>query len=147
MELPVYKNLSPAMAQFVRYLVTGVVNVLVTLAVIFVCKSLIGMNPWISNAAGYVAGVINSYIWNRKFVFRSHSSWRGEALRFVIGFGVCYAVQFAVTWSLMTFTSLGEMLWHTRWMTFSGYTVATLSGMACYIVCNYCYNRIFAFRA
>ena len=49
-----------ALIQFVKYACVGVLNTLVTLCVIFICKALLGVNPLVSNAIGYVAGVVNS---------------------------------------------------------------------------------------
>ena len=60
-----------AMRQFIRYLLVGVINTLVTLIVIYVCKSILDINQWVSNAIGYVAGLINSFIWNKNWVFKS----------------------------------------------------------------------------
>lgn len=132
--------------QFARYLVVGVMNTLVTLGVIFVLKSVAGVNPWVSNAAGYVAGVINSFIWNRRWVFRSGGAIGRQAAAFAIGFGVCYALQFGVTWTLVNCTPLHTLLIPLPGFTLSGYGVATLAGMVVYTVANYCYNRLIAFR-
>ena len=45
--------------RFVKYCTVGALNTLLTLGVIFVCKSVLGVNPYVSNALGYVAGLIN----------------------------------------------------------------------------------------
>lgn len=59
------------MLQFVKYACVGVLNTLVTLCVIYVCKALLGVNPLVSNAIGYVCGVINSFLWNKNWVFKT----------------------------------------------------------------------------
>lgn len=64
--------------QFSRYALVGAMNTLLTLAVIFVAKGLFHCNPWISNAAGYLVGFINSFVWNKKWVFRSHNGIAGD---------------------------------------------------------------------
>ena len=61
----------PAVRQFLRYLIVGVMNTLVTLVVIYLCKSQWGVNQWVSNGIGYVAGLINSFVWNKLWVFNS----------------------------------------------------------------------------
>lgn len=58
----------PAVRQFLRYLIVGVMNTLVTLVVIYLCKSQWGVNQWVSNGIGYVAGLINSFVWNKLWV-------------------------------------------------------------------------------
>lgn len=132
---------------FVRYCLVGVLNTLVTLGVIFVCKSILDINPYVANAAGYVAGVTNSFLWNRAWVFHSHGAMTGEALRFLIGFGICYTLQLGLVWLLShgafgsaEFPVLG--LW-----TISGYGIATLAGNVLYTICNFAYNRLVTFRS
>ena len=132
--------------QFLRYLVVGVMNTLVTLIVIFLCKSVFDINIWVSNALGYVAGVINSFIWNKLWVFNSRSgAVKGEMFRFAIGFAVCYSLQFAVTWVLNQM--LGGLEWDLLGVfTMSGYGLATLVGMVCYTLANFIFNRLVTFR-
>lgn len=48
--------------QFVKYCMVGALNTLVTFCTIFVCKSLFDVNEYLSNAIGYVLGVINSFL-------------------------------------------------------------------------------------
>lgn len=132
--------------QFIRYIIVGVMNTLVTLAVIYVCKSLLEVNMWISNALGYIAGVINSFMWNKMWVFQSSSTnYRGEALRFAIGFMLCYGLQFLATWLLNSV--MGSVEWDILGVTvISGYGVATLLGMVIYTVANFVYNRVVTFK-
>lgn len=132
--------------QFIRYIIVGVMNTLVTLAVIYVCKSLLEVNMWISNALGYIAGVINSFMWNKMWVFQSSSTnYRGEALRFAIGFMLCYGLQFLATWLLNSV--MGSVEWDIFGLTvISGYGVATLLGMVIYTLANFVYNRVVTFK-
>ncbi len=53
---------SRTVVQFLKYAIVGVMNTIITLGVIFVCKSLLGVNDYVSTALGYVAGVLNSFI-------------------------------------------------------------------------------------
>lgn len=135
-----------AMRQFMRYLFVGVINTLVTLVVIYICKSVLGMNQWISNAIGYVAGLINSFVWNKNWVFKSHHDAVMEAVKFGIGFLICYGIQFFVVWFIDTPMALGDLVWHFGFWTLSGYGIATLVGMGVYTVCNFIYNRLITFK-
>ncbi|MBD5186056.1 MAG: GtrA family protein [Bacteroides sp.] len=137
---------SAAVRQFLRYLVVGVTNTLVTLIVIFVCKSLLGMNPWVSNACGYVAGLINSFILNKTWVFKSTRRDVAEAAKFAVGFLICYGIQLGVTWFLTTPMELGEIIWELGPVSFSGYSLATLVGMGVYTICNFVFNRLVTFK-
>lgn len=135
------------MYQFIRYAAVGVLNTLITFAVIFVCKNFLGVNPWVSNAAGYVAGFVNSFVWNKLWVFKAQGNVLPQVIRFVGGFLACYALQFAATWCMLNLTPL--RLWALplgNWYTVSGYAVATLFGMAVYTLANFFYNRIITFK-
>lgn len=130
--------------RFVKYCMVGVLNTLVTMGVIFTCKSVLELNPYLSNALGYVAGVINSFLWNKTWVFHSDGSYHSEALRFVAGFLVCYALQFAVVVA-MTSTSFADVTVDLRWVVLSGYGIATVLGNVVYTMANFIYNRTVTF--
>lgn len=133
--------------QFLKFVVVGGLNTAVTLIIIFVCKSLLGINPYISNALGYIGGVTNSFLWNRSWVFKSGGNLSAEATKFLIGFALCYALQFLFVWGTTTLSPLGGMLWEIGRFTLSGYGVATLGGMCVYTLCNFIYNRRIAFTS
>ncbi len=135
-------NHKRTLIQLLRYAVVGVMNTLLTLVIIFVCKSLLGVNPWLANAIGYVAGFINSFLWNKLWVFRSNNAMMGEAVKFCMGFLLCYLLQFAATWLITEQTALGDMEWVIFGFTISGYGVATLLGMVVYTLANFVFNRL-----
>lgn len=134
------------MLQFIKYACVGVLNTLVTLGVIFVCKSILGINPLVSNAIGYVAGVINSFIWNKNWVFKTSGHYRSEAIKFIVGFLICYGLQFLTVWLLSYKTQLKEFEFFFIFFTVSGYGVATLIGNVVYTLTNYVYNKLVTFK-
>lgn len=131
--------------QFVKYCLVGGLNTVVTFVVIFVCKALLGVNPYVSNALGYVAGVINSFVWNKQWVFRSKGRYRSEAVRFVVGFAVCYALQFAAVWALNQ-SDFGKLRFDIHGFVISGYGIATIIGNILYTLANFVYNRLVTFK-
>lgn len=134
------------MKQFVKYAIVGVMNTLLTLGVIFLCKSVFGFNPYVSNALGYAIGLINSFMWNRSWVFKAADGRISrQAIKFITGFAVCYAVQFAVVW-LLNQSSFGTLEWDIMGFSLSGYGVATLIGNVAYTVCNFVFNRLITFK-
>lgn len=137
---------STHLQQFVKYCLVGLMNTGITLLTIFLCKSVLGVNPYISNVIGYVCGLINSFLWNKQWVFRSRESYLGEAVRFGVGFGVCYCVQFAIVWSL-SHGMFGETVFPVGPFAISGYGIATLLGNVAYTICNFLYNKIITFKA
>lgn len=135
-----------ALVQLIKYAIVGVSNTLLTLSIIFICKSVLEINPYVSNAIGYVAGLINSFIWNRQWVFKAKDgtiSW--QAIRFLIGFLLCYGIQLLVVW-LLNKSDFGDIELHFFAFTLSGYGIATLIGNVVYTGCNFIYNRLVAFR-
>lgn len=135
-----------AIIQLFKYAVVGVLNTLVTLIVIFLCKSMLHVNPYVSNAIGYVAGVINSFLWNRSWVFKAaDGSMSRQAVKFLVGFGICYAIQFGVVWVLNQST-FGDIRIDLAGFVLSGYGVATIIGMVVYTLANFLYNRVITFK-
>jgi putative flippase GtrA len=144
--------------QFIKFLAVGVLNTLITLVVIALCKSVLHLNPYVSNLIGYIAGLINSFIWNKTWVFRSSGKVTREALSFILGWGICYALQLLVLWLLNTHTAIGTLMFDTPQIalhnatllptiTVTGYAIATIIGMVVYTLANFFYNRTFAFKA
>jgi putative flippase GtrA len=131
--------------QFIKYCCVGVINTLVCLGVIFLCKSVFGINQYVSNAIGYVCGVINSFLWNKQWVFKSNGKYTGEAIKFVIGFAICYALQFVVVWALSQ-SDFGKQEFNIYGFVISGYGIATLLGNVVYTLANFVYNKLVAFK-
>lgn len=140
-----YKN-SESFLQFVKYAIVGVMNTLLTLLTIYICKSFLEINPYISNGIGYLIGLINSFLWNRTWVFRaSDGKIHKQAVKFLIGFALCYVIQFFIVWGLNQ-SSFGEIEVIVFGFTFSGYGIATLIGTVAYTLSNFIYNRLVAFK-
>lgn len=133
------------LGQFVKFCLVGVMNTLVTLCAIFMCKSLLNINPYISNAIGYILGVINSFLWNKQWVFNTVGHYRREALRFACGFVICYTLQLLTVVALNS-SSLGKVIIDTGQIVISGYAIATVIGCGVYTITNFIYNRIITFR-
>ncbi len=134
-----------SLVQLVKYGVVGCINTALTLGVIYLCKSFFGINEYLSNALGYIAGFVNSFLWNRQWVFRSGGRISREAAMFLCGFAVCYCVQFAVVW-MLTRSPFGVMEYDvTERIVVSGYGIATLVGNVAYTVSNFIFNKVVTF--
>jgi len=131
--------------QFVKYCIVGVLNTLVTLGVIYLCKSLLGWNLYVSNALGYICGVVNSFVCNRQWVFHSHGHYGREAIKFVVGFLLCYGLQLIIVWMLTS--TYGKYDFRILGIVLSGYGIATLIGNVVYTLANFVYNRMVTFTA
>jgi len=80
--------------QAIKYGVVGLSNTLITMIVIWVMMKLFGCREGLSNLTGYVAGILNSFIWNKQWTFKGSSTgWTKGAVRFTIAFIICYALR------------------------------------------------------
>lgn len=132
--------------QLIKYGIVGVMNTLLTMAVIFVCKSLLNVNPYVSNAIGYVVGLANSFLWNRQWVFKStDGKMHRQAIVFFSGFLLCYGLQLLVVW-LLNKSSFGDIEVWLGFMTISGYGIATIIGNVVYTAANFIFNRVVTFK-
>jgi putative flippase GtrA len=123
--------------QVIKYGIVGVLNTIISLAVIWVMMKVFGCREGLSNISGYIAGIINSFLWNKQWTFRENQTdWGKSALRFLIAFGICYALQ----WSLVLFLN------HMTQNLYDHY-YNHLIGMVFYTIVNFIFNKFYAFKA
>ena len=120
--------------QAIRYGVVGVSNTLITAVVIWVMMKLAGCSDVLSNITGYAAGVLNSFVLNKKWTFKSTIGWTRGAVRFGVVFGICYLMQ------------LGLLLYLNKHLTIDSYFNQLLA-MAFYTVINFIMNKYYTFKA
>ena len=78
--------------QAIKYGVVGLSNTLITMIVIWVMMKLFGCREGLSNLTGYVAGILNSFIWNKQWTFKGSSTgWTKGAIRFY--YLLCFTVR------------------------------------------------------
>lgn len=120
--------------QAIKYGLVGVVNTLITAAVIWVMMKIFGASDVLSNITGYIAGLINSFIWNKKWTFESSVSWVSGAVKFGVVFIVCYLLQ------------LGVLLYLNKTLTIDTY-YNQLIAMVFYTVINFVMNKFYTFKS
>ena len=131
--------------QLIKYGIIGVSNTLITLLVFYIVNTLCGLGYAIANTLGYVRGVVNSFVWNRTWVFKAHHSLLREAGLFLLGFGLCFALQMGVSyWLLSTAIADVELSWLP--MKNSGENIVMCISMVVYTLANYIYNRFITFK-
>ena len=118
-------------SRFIRFCIVGLINTSITF-IVFTLLRYAGAGLYFSNIFSYIAGVVNSFIWNKKWVYRSKGRrWVPEALIFLLFFGLCYGIQLVVfRCALLAFP---------EWL-------AQLAGMATYSISNFILNRLFNFN-
>lgn len=133
--------------QLIKYGLVGISNTIVTFLVFVLLNSLFNVNFYVSNIVGYIAGVLNSFLWNKKWVFKTkNTKVQREMLLFFVGFGFCYIVQLGLLWLLMNFTGLRHLQIAAISDFELGETVIAGLGMVVYTLLNYVYNRFITFR-
>ncbi len=120
--------------QLVRFGIVGIMNTLITLIIIYILQEICFVDYKIANAIGYIAGVINSFFWNKLWVFKKlNSNFIPEIALFLISFGTCYGVQFIALLILVEGLQIPDM-----W--------AQLLGMVIYTLCNFTLNKFITFK-
>lgn len=76
----------------VRFLIVGAINTAVGYGSYAVLIS-IGLQYLIANTLATIIGVINSYLWNRFFTFKS----KGKAMSEIVRFSLVYATSYCIS--------------------------------------------------
>ncbi len=135
--------------QLMKYGVIGVINTLITAVSFYLLNTCLSVPYGIANAIGYVLGVINSFIWNRQWVFKTGTNVKREALLFGCGFLVCWILQGLV--SLLLLEGLGWKNLPDDTIPFlpmknAGQNIVMVISMVVYTIANYIYNRTITFK-
>ena len=89
-------------------------------------------------------GVLNSFVWNRNWVFKTKQNLKREALLFVIGFLVCYGLQMGVSGVMLEVFDMKN--YTLDWIPNAGQNIVMLASMVVYTIANYIYNRTVTFK-
>lgn len=98
-----YKSLIKT-KEAIYYALVGVINTIIGTGL---CLMLIflGFMPELANTLGNVAGIVNSYILNRKFTFKSTNPHKQDFLCFIIAMGIAYMMNLCVL--MLTYRVMG----------------------------------------
>ncbi|GBU08747.1 polysaccharide synthesis protein GtrA [Bacteroidales bacterium] len=92
-----------------------------------------GRELFISNIVGYLAGLINGFLMNRRWTFKSNVSLRSGATKFLLAFAICYPIQYYVV-SLLNSNGAVDSYF------------CQLFGMLVYTALNFLLNKYYTFR-
>ena len=139
--------------QATKYGIVGLINSLLTATTIWVMMYVVfnaenkdNVSPLVisfSNTMGFTIGLINSFIWNRKWTFKSKNHWRSDFIRFVTAFLVCYIPQLLFVNFLNIYTDLRFEAGH---LVVSHAFACQLAGIVFYTSINFLINKHFTFR-
>lgn len=116
--------------QVPKFITIGVLNTLLTLAIIFGLKDL-GVTDLGANLCGYVIGLGCSFVLNRRWTFAYHAGWWPALLRFLAVFALSYLLNIGLVFALLR-------------SGFNSY-LAHLAGMPLYTAAFYLGCRYFVF--
>ncbi|WP_291651471.1 GtrA family protein [Clostridium sp.] len=71
------------MDKFVKFGLVGVFNTLIQI-IIFNMLRVCNFNVVVANSIGYICGMVNSYLWNNRWVFKSNSKEAITIFKFII---------------------------------------------------------------
>lgn len=115
---------------FSKYILVGLANTLLTAIIIFVLMS-IGVSLYISNAIGYIAGIILSYILNSRFTFGVNVDI-SRFIKFIITCLICYLINLIAI-------RLALIIYHQEYF-------SQLVGMGFYTVTGFFINKLWTMK-
>ncbi|MGI6181649.1 MAG: GtrA family protein [Agathobaculum sp.] len=126
-------------AKLLKFLLVGVVNTLVGMAIMFGLYNLAGCSYWISSAANYILTSILSFFLNKRFTFQNRERGAGPAVRFALNIAVCYLLAYGIAQPLCLHLLAGAAQAVRD-------NVSMFVGMCLFTGFNYLGQRLFAFR-
>lgn len=114
-----------------RYILVGLANTLLTALIILVLTYL-GLGIYTANAAGYVAGIILSFILNSYFTFSTKMNLP-RLVKFLVTCGFCYLIN------LIAIKTCLHILPDAKY-------TAQIFGMALYTISGFILNKIWVMK-
>ncbi|MDR3220216.1 MAG: GtrA family protein [Dysgonamonadaceae bacterium] len=144
--------------QALKYGIVGVMNTLLTaLTIWFMMHVVFGIDHdesvsslivSISNTIGYIVGLVNSFLWNRSWTFKSNKNWKVDFYRFLIAFAICFGLQLLLVNGLNTYLKINTfqfcLLNHEYNVNFA--YICQLIGIVFYTVLNFVFNKYYTFK-
>lgn len=122
-----------SLLEFIKFGVVGVSNVAVALAVYYLLESF-GMNYILANTIGYVISVVNAFLWNSTFVFKSSSDKKKtKFIKTFMAYGITYFINTLSLWVLVDIVKLSE-------------TIAPLMVLIIVIPINFTLNKCWVYK-
>ena len=99
-------NHNKSLIQLIKFGIVGVSNTFLTAGVIWILMKVFHCSDYISNFIGYIIGLANSFIWNRKWTFESKTRVSVTVFKFIVTFAISYAVQLGNLYALLHLTHI-----------------------------------------
>lgn len=144
--------------QATKYGVVGIINTLLTALAIWIMMQWVfhtGKNEnvsslviTVSNTVGYIVGLINSFIWNRKWTFQSKNHWGRDFVKFTTAFLICFIPQLLLVNLLNTYIKGSNLPFAIGNFSFiiSFAYICQLIGIVFYTILNFLLNKYYTFK-
>ena len=119
--------------QVLSYSLIGVLNSIITLVLILYIYDILDLHYLIANLIGYIVGLINSFILNKKYTFKSKENLSREIFLFFLLFVICYFLNVLTVMFFMEFLNIDN-------------TLSQIAGMLTYTATNFIGNKYWTFR-
>lgn len=124
-----YKSL----IQFIKFGIVGISNTLLTALIIWILLKVLHCSDYFSNFTGYIVGLLNSFIWNRKWTFESKTKVSATLFKFILTFAICYILQLGNLYLLLHFTHIDSY-------------ICQLLSIVVYTIINFILNKNYTFK-
>lgn len=121
--------------QFFKFLLVGLSNTVVVLAVYYIVVWLGGTQYYLlGQTLGYAVGIVNSFFWNSKLVFSHSREAKGLAfVKMCACYGITYVIQMGLLYAFVEWLSMTEWL-------------APVVAIIITTPINFVLNKLFAFK-
>lgn len=123
-----------------RFVLVGMVNTMVGMAIMFGLYNLVHCSYWMSSACNYILTSVLSFFLNKYFTFQNKGKIAVQAVRFAVNIVVCYLMAYGLAKPLCIWL-LGGASQIVR------DNVSMLVGMCLFTVLNYWGQRFFTFAS
>lgn len=118
---------------FYRFILVGMMNTIISMTITFGLFNLFHVNYAISYFFGTAIAVINSFLMNKHFTYKSTTPWRSEIFKFLLGVSLSYLISNFALISCVEILSLNK-------------NIAFLVSMVIYTLVNYTINKRIVFK-
>lgn len=132
-KLKTKEELNKFIRQFIKFILVGIINTLVTYVTFKILTNIFFVNDILAIIISYIVGVINSFILNKIWTFRSKIMSFREIIFFVIVFFI------SLFFKIIVYKTLKEKFLIQK-------DIAFFIGMAVYTSINFLLNKYITFR-
>jgi len=125
------------LAQFIKFGIVGVSNTCIALAIYYI-GLYFGIYYVVSNMLGFVAGTLNAFYWNNKYVFQKGEGEERSASKAFVKLFASYSFSLALSTILLVF-----------WVDMLGISekIGPILNLCVTTPLNFIMNKFWAFRA